>query len=588
MTQTSGKLITRNYAAFRGVDFSDRQDEVNLYRSPDALNMWKNYKRENGKCIETRPDVELLAEYSNTISGLFFYGEGYLVHSGTKLYNGDTEIYSNMAEHKSNYFVYRDKVYIQDGTNYLVWDGSTVKSVEEDAYVPRTTISKPPSGGGVIYQDVNLLSPYRRNDFCSDGASTDYVLDAQNIDEEQVRVWITNANGQMEELTSGFTTNYEDGVVTFDTAPAVPYTDGQDNVFIQYKKTVTGTADKIKKCTLVEIFDNRVFMSGNPDMKNVVWHSSLEDPSYFSDTDYYEEGSSKSAVKGMVAGNNAIWILKEPSVENTTIFYHNPSIDENYGKVYPNVHSSISTGCVSEGINFRDTICFLSPEGLEAITGDVTTEQVITHKSSLIDSRLLNEDLSRCRLVEIDDYLAIVIDNKMYLADSRQYSQVNDHYEYEWYYFEFDQNIDCEMFCTDQGEDYSNSLVMGTNEEVKVDGVKTTVYRLYSLNNYSNNRKVTSYWCTIEDEFNYPQYQKITNKKGCVFDLEGEAISIYAEADHKGFSLIKTFKQVPKGYIVPRIKKKKWKSIQLKFYSEKPFSLYSGTLESYVGSYIKR
>lgn len=588
MTQTSGKLITRNYAAFRGVDFSDRQDEVNLYRSPDALNMWKNYKRENGKCIETRPDVELLAEYSNTISGLFFYGEGYLVHSGTKLYNGNTEIYSNMAVHKSNYFVYRDKVYIQDGTNYLVWDGSTIKSVEEDAYVPRTTISKPPSGGGVIFQDVNLLSPYRRNDFCSDGASTDYVLDAQNLDEEQVRVWITNANGQMEELTSGFTTNYEDGVVTFDTAPAVPYTDGQDNVFIQYKKTVTGTADKIKKCTLVEVFDNRVFMSGNPDMKNVVWHSSLEDPSYFSDTDYYEEGSSKSAVKGMVAGNNAIWILKEPSVENTTIFYHNPSIDENYGKVYPNVHSSISTGCVSEGINFRDTICFLSPEGLEAITGDVTTEQVITHKSSLIDSRLLNEDLSRCRLVEIDDYLAIVIDNKMYLADSRQYSQVNDHYEYEWYYFEFDQNIDCEMFCTDQGEDYSNSLVMATNEEVKVDGVKTTVYRLYSLNNYSNNRKVTSYWCTIEDEFNYPQYQKITNKKGCVFDLEGEAISIYAEADHKGFSLIKTFKQVPKGYIVPRIKKKKWKSIQLKFYSEKPFSLYSGTLESYVGSYIKR
>ena len=43
-----------------------------------------------------------------------------------------------------------------------------------------------------------------------------------------------------------------------------------------------------------------------------------------------------------------------------------------------------------------------------------------------------------------------------------------------------------------------------------------------------------------------------------------------------------------KGFVVARIKKKKWKSIQLKFYSTKHFGLYSSTLESYVGSYVKR
>ena len=39
----SGDLITRNYANFRGVDFTD--EEVALTRSPDSLNMWKNYSK---------------------------------------------------------------------------------------------------------------------------------------------------------------------------------------------------------------------------------------------------------------------------------------------------------------------------------------------------------------------------------------------------------------------------------------------------------------------------------------------------------------------------------------------------------------
>ena len=69
--------------------------------------------------------------------------------------------------------------------------------------------------------------------------------------------------------------------------------------------------------------------------------------------------------------------------------------------------------------------------------------------------------------------------------------------------------------------------------------------------------------------------------------MEGEEITVYVKTDNKDFDLIKTYKNT-KGYVVPRIKKKKWKSIQLKFYSNYPFSLYSNTLESYVGNYLKR
>jgi hypothetical protein len=583
MSQVSGTLITRNYSNFRGVDFSNRKDEVYLSRTPDALNMWKNYKSTGGKAIETRPDVELLKEYSASIFGHFFYeynGETHeIVHSGTNLYDDDNIIYEDMAEHKSLFFVFNNKLYIKDATNYLVYDGENCNPVV--GFVPTTTIGRSPAGGGTLYQDVNLLSSYRKNSFVADGSSTEYNLDAEQIDGD-VRAWIIDEDGHEQETTA-FTVNTNAGIVTFTTAPSEPLTTGQDNVIIQYKKEVEGYANRILKCTLLEDFDNRIFFSGNPDYPNFLWHCSLNDPTYCSDLDYYAEGVDDSKVKSIVAGNNALWVLKAPSQSNTTIFYHNPVIDSTYGKVYPSTHSSISTGCKTLGVNFSDTICFFSERGLEGITGDVTTEQTLSHKSSFVDNRLLNEDnYDNMILEEWEGYLLVMIDNKIYLADSRQQATVVDHPEYEWYYFELDQKI--------TGSLVKNGILYLSTEEIeKVNGVPTTKYRIYTLTNDDKTRRIPAYWTTIEDEFNYPQYQKTTNKKGCVVDLDGDEITVYAKTDNNSFDLVKNIQNIRhKDYMVARIKKKKWKSIQLKFSSKKPFNIYSSTLEAYVGSYVKR
>lgn len=562
-TSLPGTLITRNYRNFTGVDFSSRGDEVSLYRSPDALNMWKDYS--DSRCVKVRPDLEKIKEYSDKIYGMFFYTinsqKHKIVHSGTKLYKDDDVIYSNMNAHKSNFFVYGSNLYILDGQSYLVYNGTTVKEVE--GYIPTTTISRGALGGGQIYEDVNLLSNKRKNSFCADGESTEYKLDVESFDEDSsVRVWVND-----EELESGFEADATTGTVTFTTAPTEPLTDGQDNVIIEFQKTVSGHRDRIEECSLVELFDNRVFFSGNDNFPNVLFHSSLNDPTYVSDLDYYEEGATDSKVKALVSGNNALWVMKEPSQTNTTIFYHNPTIDSDYGKVYPSTHSSISIGCVATGINFNDTICFYSDKGLEGISGDVTTEQVITHKSTFVDKKLLNEtDYKNMILTEWAGYLLTIIGNKIYLADNRTYSQVNNHYEYEWFYWEMDKSI-------------SRAIVEDGTLFLCAD--KT----IYTLTKESN--EINAYWTTIEDEFNYPEYQKTTNKKGCVIDMEGEEIDIYARTDNKNFDFIKKYKNI-KGYVVPRIKKKKWKSIQLKFTSKKPFKIYSSTLEAYIGSYVKR
>ena len=53
------------------------------------------------------------------------------------------------------------------------------------------------------------------------------------------------------------------------------------------------------------------------------------------------------------------------------------------------------------------------------------------------------------------------------------------------------------------------------------------------------------------------------------------------------FELIGTYKNIT-DYFVSRIKRKKFKDLQLKFHSTKRFSLETASLEVFVGAYIKR
>ena len=563
---SSGDLITRNYSNFMGVDFSNYK--VNVYRSPDSKNMWKNY-RNLGKYIETRPTLRLFKTQEN-INGIFPYMvdqvQHLIIHSGTKLidYNCDTETTTEIKASGMNpfpiskSFIFNNILYIKDGLNYLRYDGETVDDVE--GYVPTTSISRTPDGGGKQYQDVNLLTGYRKNSFVGDGVSTAYHLDTTNIETGTITVWI---NGSTSASYSVDTTN---GVITFTTPPSEPLTDGQDNVVIQFRKSINGYRDRIEKCTLLEVFDNRVFFSGNPDYPSTVFYSSLEDPSYISDTDYSQEGLDGTPVKALVAGNNALWVFKEPSQSNTTVFYHVPSIDSEVGKVYPSSHSSIAKGCVATAINFNDDIVMFSDDGMEGITGDISTEQFLSHRSSLVDSRLVNEPgYSTMKLAEWEGYLLVFVGNHVYLADSRQRFSSNNNIEYEWYYWELTKNITCT-------NTLDGKLYLGTSDGIYV---------------LDGDDDIESYWTTCTDDLGYLNYQKTTNKRGCVADIKGTSVKVYARTDNNEFELIDEYENT-KGYIVPRIKRKKWKDIQFKFLSEGRFGIYDFSIQSFIGSYVKR
>lgn len=593
----SGDLIPRMYSDFRGVDF--RGGEVDLSRSPDALNMWKDYRHPDG--IRKRP--YMVEKYGiPTLGGIpqtnpgdgpihsidfcnFGDNQKILVVRGTNLYaeGGGPErklLLQQFAEPgrgKCSTFVFNNVWYMKGLYSYIRYDGNEVKDVE--GYVPTTSINANPDGSGrEISQDVNLLTRRRKNTFVGDGTSTTFYLDTEDLD-ASVKP-IATVDGVEVKLAEPSWGTSGDNRIRLASAPGKPLTEGQGNVCIEFsvlekEEWPNRAEDKIKLCTLATVFDNRVFFSGNPHYPNTVWHSSLDDPTYVSDLDYYIEGQDNAPVKAMVPGNNALWVFKEPSQEHNSIFYHVPTIDSDYGKIYPSTHSNVSTGCVATGTNFNDDIVFFSDKGMEGIVGDVTKEQVVAHRSSMVDARLLAEaDYKNMILEEWEGYLLVIIGDKVYLADSRAMCQIDNHYEYEWYYWKLRYNVTCTRV-------NDGVLYLGCD-----DGV------VYTLDeNAGLTRDLPeAYWTTPLDKFANPQYLKTTNKRGCVIEASGN-FDVYVKTNKSDWERVGEVSNVD-DYRVCRIKRKKFKDIQLKFRSpQRPiagFVLESATLECYVGGYIKR
>ena len=555
-------IVSRLYSNFRGVDF--RSDEGALQRSPDSLNMWKDYKQANS--IRTRPSLKRIfpLDVYRYVHSISFYKGMLMVHHDTMIYAYDPETkkttpIGEVSDLPSQTFVFNDVWYFKQKGCFKQFNerGGFVDVV---GFVPTTTKGKKPSGGGTVFQDVNMLTRKRKNTFLADEKSKVYHLDSSVLPDTEVIVTVNDAG------SSPFAVDYDKGTITFVTAPEKPITDGQDNVVVEFYAP-NDHSDKILGCTLVQLFDNRVFFSGNPDYPNMVWHSSLDDPTYVSDLDYYQEGRDEAPVRGMVAGNNALWVFREPSDEQTTVFYHVPTIDDQYGKIYPATHSSISTGCVGKAINFNDDIVFFSERGMEGISGDITTEQVIAHRSSLVDRKLTAEPgYKDMVLAEWEGYLLTFVGNKVYLADSRAMFNNENHLEYDWFYWEIDvSKVTCALV-------HNGVLYIGT----AFGGVLAL----------TGEDPVESYWVTTKDKFKYPHKLKTTNKRGCVVEATGD-FSVYAKIEDTDFELIGEHKNVT-DYFVSRIKRKKFKDIQLKFHSNTRFSLETITLESFIGGYIKR
>lgn len=98
---------TRVYSDFRGVDFTSDSTRVSLYRSPNCVNMYKDYKSSLGQAVETRPGFINLLELENEIYGIHFIKRDslkVLIHSGTDCCFGAIILANNQKKICKFYF----------------------------------------------------------------------------------------------------------------------------------------------------------------------------------------------------------------------------------------------------------------------------------------------------------------------------------------------------------------------------------------------------------------------------------------------------------------------------------------------------
>lgn len=209
------------------------------------------------------------------------------------LLNKTPTLIGDIPDNEVSFFTFDKKVYILCG-KYMSWDGETLKEVE--GYTPLVFINTPPVGGGLIYDEINMLSPKKHQKFNGDGTSVDFHIAQQGVTSiDKVLV-----DGEEKTITTDYTVDLVNGVVSFvGTAPQ----QAMDNVDI-YWSLDDGDRDIIEGMRFGTVFggdvDTRVFLYGNPTCQNRTYFSGLEDgvPSveYFPATAQVDVGPSNFAL----------------------------------------------------------------------------------------------------------------------------------------------------------------------------------------------------------------------------------------------------------------------------------------------------
>nr|WP_297170992.1 hypothetical protein [uncultured Agathobaculum sp.] len=426
---------------FGGIDFRTHPTKVSLSRSPDMQNMICD----QSDFLVKRTGWKTQHTYSAPIYGLFPLpdGTGFAVHAGSKLYcrlstGAQTELCVDMNQAFSQAFVMNGVLYVLDGQIFravrrnaenTAWEAVKVQDI---AYVPTTTISAVPTGGGTTYENVNLITPKRINTFIGDGSATQFQLDAKDLDDATVTAEV---DGAAVTVSSVDRTN---GIVTLASAPANG--NGLANVSICFSKTVDGYADKINKCRFAGLYggknDTRVFVAGNPEEPNCDWQSGLYDPTYFPDLGYTRMGTDASAIIGYLKQYDSQLVIKSGGAQEATSYLRSYMMADDGTALYPLKQGTQGEGAVAPRsfATLGDLPLFLSARGVQGIFGTAVAEQrTIRSVSDAIVPRLAAEQglENACALVFEGKYY-LAVDSHIYIADSALSDQNGDP---SWFYW---------------------------------------------------------------------------------------------------------------------------------------------------------
>ena len=220
------------------------------------------------------------------------------------------------------------------------------------------------------------------------------------------------------------------------------FTASKAGVSFMSESSISGL-EAIKKCTVCESFDGRIFLSGNPQLPNTVFYSAREkngknSPLYFGVLNYFNDGVGSFKVRALLSVGDSIAVFKEGDDTGGSIYYHTPretGIDI-LPKVYPVSYIHTGVCAVGDAISFFDDHLFISHLGLTGIEQDSSgVGKRVAVRSHNVNPKLLAESLGDIKLSCWRGYLVLMAGERFYLADSRQtFRHDSRNVEYEWYF----------------------------------------------------------------------------------------------------------------------------------------------------------
>ena len=192
-------------------------------------------------------------------------------------------------------FGFEGKLYLLNGSEYKVWDGTALTSVS--GYRPMVAVSVPPAGGGTALEQVNKLTGARRARFSPDGTSTVFKLPDMGLKSID---YVKHVLIDMEVIN--YDTDLVNGTVTI--SPALP--EGTNSIEVGW--TVYGdTAEEILAMRYAELYngsqDTRVFIYG--DGTNRAFYSGIDfdgapRADYFPDLNVAHVGDENTPITAMI------------------------------------------------------------------------------------------------------------------------------------------------------------------------------------------------------------------------------------------------------------------------------------------------
>lgn len=334
---------------------------------------------------------------------------------------------------------------------------TVLANYDEIFYTPTTSIGRKPNGTvSEDFEQVNLLSIKKRNEFLADGVTAKFVTDTTGLVSGSTKVWVKVAGAWvLKTLTTHYTVATDGVTFTAGNIPAVPSVAGEDNVRIEFVNSKTNL-NIIKNATVVGTYGfngmrDYMFLGGYEKALTVPteaeYFAKRQLPLNFGEFNFTKYSSKVMGYSNL--GENQVIHCKKDGNE-PTVYLRSASLDSSSEVIFPTKSGLAGVGMVSADslATLRDEPIWLSEFGITAlVNSNVGSNSASEDRGFYINhyiktSGQFSSLYGRPKGFVFDNkYYFTCNDKEIFVADPRYKFTQGDSYsgslQYEWFRYVF-------------------------------------------------------------------------------------------------------------------------------------------------------